>query len=522
MTKLILSFTISLFVLSISAQTMVEGYVFESDNRGYLNLVEVVVKNATTQQLTTVFTDIDGRFEIALSPGQYSLTASKSLFFPYTTTLDVGSEKKFEQIKLERQPGYIFDVTMARLKDSLNAPTDAIKGAWVEIYNNTTKEEVLNLKDYPHPNFQFTFSKGNHYTVMIRKKGYFTKRLEAHVNVDGCILCFEGIGDLRPGVSENLTEGNDMGTLLANIELTPAKPGDKITLKNIYYDYNKSNIRPDAEVELNKLIPVLRDNPGIIVEISSHTDSRGDNKYNQELSFKRAKSAVEYIIAIGGIESRRILARGYGEVDPVNKCVDGIDCTDEEYQKNRRTELKVLGYLSNDPLSEKTLVRIKEEETMAKLLLEVQNQAIIEIKAEDTTDIEETKDDVESVVEQIEVVKDVKEIVEPTVKDPQQSQTIETEPKIERSSANSSFPKYVSDSYTGYKIQIMVARKAIIPGHQFFVDNPKVYIEKTSHGFTYLVGDFKTKDDATSHLDQVVKPSFPDAFIIHYIDGDRS
>jgi outer membrane protein OmpA-like peptidoglycan-associated protein len=75
--------------------------------------------------------------------------------------------------------------------------------------------------------------------------------------------------------------------------------------------------------------------------LSSHTDCRGTDTYNQDLSFRRAKSAKNYLVS-KGIKASRIKIMGYGETKPVNKCVDGVSCTDEEYQANRRTEFKVI------------------------------------------------------------------------------------------------------------------------------------------------------------------------------------
>jgi len=118
-----------------------------------------------------------------------------------------------------------------------------------------------------------------------------------------------------------------------------------IVLKNIYYDFDKWNIRPDAALELDKLVTILIDNPEIIVELGSHTDSRGSFKYNETLSQRRAESAVAYIIS-KGIEPDRISAKGYGESVPVNGCVDGVKCSEEDFQMNRRTEFKVTGYKS--------------------------------------------------------------------------------------------------------------------------------------------------------------------------------
>jgi outer membrane protein OmpA-like peptidoglycan-associated protein/tetratricopeptide (TPR) repeat protein len=119
--------------------------------------------------------------------------------------------------------------------------------------------------------------------------------------------------------------------------------GKAIELENIYYDLAKWNIRDDAAVELDKLVKLLVDNATIEIELSSHTDSRGSDVYNLDLAQKRAKSAVEYIIS-QGIDSKRTTDKGYGETSLVNRCANGVKCSAEEHQANRRTEFKVLKY----------------------------------------------------------------------------------------------------------------------------------------------------------------------------------
>jgi peptidoglycan-associated lipoprotein len=92
----------------------------------------------------------------------------------------------------------------------------------------------------------------------------------------------------------------------------------------------------------------LNDNPGISIELSSHTDSRADDHYNDVLSQKRADAAVNYIIS-HGISSSRITAKGYGERQLVNRCANGVACSEEEHQQNRRTEFKVVKMESIKP-----------------------------------------------------------------------------------------------------------------------------------------------------------------------------
>jgi len=121
-------------------------------------------------------------------------------------------------------------------------------------------------------------------------------------------------------------------------------------LSNIHYDFDKWNIRADAMPILDSLIMILNEHP-IKVELGSHTDSRGSFKYNERLSQHRAESAVAYLIQ-HGINSDRITAKGYGEYQLLNRCADGVPCSEEEHQANRRTEVKVTGYTIPQKVSE--------------------------------------------------------------------------------------------------------------------------------------------------------------------------
>jgi len=123
-----------------------------------------------------------------------------------------------------------------------------------------------------------------------------------------------------------------------NLDLTI---GDIITLDNLYYDYDKFFIRPDAAKELNRIVTLMKQYPTLEIELSSHTDARGRKGYNQTLSQKRAEVAVNYIIS-KGISRNRLTARGLGEEQLRNHCADDIYCSEAEHQENRRTEVRVL------------------------------------------------------------------------------------------------------------------------------------------------------------------------------------
>jgi outer membrane protein OmpA-like peptidoglycan-associated protein len=122
----------------------------------------------------------------------------------------------------------------------------------------------------------------------------------------------------------------------------------KWKVSDIHYDFDKWNIRADARPILDSLVDILKAYP-IKVELGSHTDSRGSFAYNDRLSQRRAESAVAYIVS-KGIDPSRITAKGYGEHQLLNKCADGVPCSEEAHQANRRTEVKVLiGQSSDQP-----------------------------------------------------------------------------------------------------------------------------------------------------------------------------
>ena len=120
----------------------------------------------------------------------------------------------------------------------------------------------------------------------------------------------------------------------------PVAKGLVIVVEDVYYDFDKANIRPDAAFELDKVVRLMERYPSMQIELGSHTDSRGNDDYNMDLSQRRADSAIEYIIS-RGISRKRITARGYGESKIVNRCANGVKCSEEEHQVNRRTEITI-------------------------------------------------------------------------------------------------------------------------------------------------------------------------------------
>jgi outer membrane protein OmpA-like peptidoglycan-associated protein/tetratricopeptide (TPR) repeat protein len=142
--------------------------------------------------------------------------------------------------------------------------------------------------------------------------------------------------------------GTTSGKTELNIELEktqkPVKPGDDLAdvfgINLIYFDLDKWNIRPDAAVDLAKILDVLEQYPTMKIDIRSHTDSRASFTYNEKLSDRRAKSTMQWLIS-KGIAKDRLTAKGYGETQLVNKCANGVECTEAEHQLNRRSQFVI-------------------------------------------------------------------------------------------------------------------------------------------------------------------------------------
>lgn len=222
----------------------------------------------------------------------------------------VGSDDIYSYVQ-KPAPTFAFEGTVYDKRTK-----DVIANSTVTLTNS--KGRVLSAQSDAAGKFVFTLEDKSNYTLRGEKKSYLSDN--------------QTLTTLR--ATEGIAIHKDL--YLDKIELNKA-----IRLENIYYDFNESYIREDAAVELEKLIKILKENPTIEIELGSHTDSRGNDAYNKELSQARADAAVQYIVDIGDINPKRIKAKGYGETKLLNRCKNGVGCSEAEHQVNRRTEFKI-------------------------------------------------------------------------------------------------------------------------------------------------------------------------------------
>ncbi len=212
-----------------------------------------------------------------------------------------------------------------------------------KIYRDPTNpnSQVIGRKPLDQSKVDITFD-GKKETITVGPDGQFTLELEENMDYD-FVGSKEGyLVNTARFSSKGIGKDPNNPTTRYEIEIVLDKifKDKEITLENIYYDFDKWDIRPDAEPTLNELGQILQQNPAIKIQLASHTDCRGGARYNKDLSQKRAQSAVDYLISIG-IDTQRLSAKGYGKDAPAVDCICS-KCSEEEHQINRRTTFKIV------------------------------------------------------------------------------------------------------------------------------------------------------------------------------------
>lgn len=281
-----------------------------------LALVEGDTKDEQTNDRSNFF-----KWEDINKETTYKVVATKAGYKPAEieiSTKDIAASKTLkEKVSLEEIPVVIIDLEVEVLTDN----GEKLTGVTV------TLEEVGGSKDEKSSETENTFKWGD------LKKGT-TYRVTASKPEWGSAS--------QEFTTENVSKSITLNEKLSLKEPFTVSESRPIQLRNINFDLAKWDIRPDARPQLDKLAELLRDIPAIQkVEMSAHTDSRGSDTYNLNLSQKRAQSAVDYLVS-KGIDRNRLVAVGKGEKELVNQCKNGVKCSDDEHERNRRVEFRIL------------------------------------------------------------------------------------------------------------------------------------------------------------------------------------
>lgn len=285
-----------------------------------------------------VQTDSEGKYESDLEEeNEYFVVVTKKGYTAGVKTLTTKGKTEPEdfEVNFELNPGKYLLVDGRVIRKDNRAP---LADAVVRAIATELRKELQSMSSRSDGRFIMSLNpEVDQYLLIGSKERFFSSRVELPKPV-------------------NLP--NDT-TINATIEMVRYEEGALVKL--IYFDYDKSSIRRDASKELYEIIFFLLDNPEAMVELSTHTDSRGGNVYNNKLSQSRADSAV-YFIVERGVAKERITAKGYGESKLVNKCRDGVNCTEEQHQANRRAEVKVTAITGEGRLIIEKIEEAKGEE----------------------------------------------------------------------------------------------------------------------------------------------------------------
>lgn len=310
---------------------------FDEDGRMYIEPLQGATVSLAPYN-DKVTTDRTGKYEFVVSRGKiYTIEGEKA---------NLGKDKK--EINLLKTPEDVHSYTIDLLLED-SAPVvpytstvkeaktgNPIADAYVYIYEMES-ESAEKIKTDNEGKFTAQLHPNRNYIIKSSADGYFSD-------------CYklQTLSDLKRTVT------------LENLQLQKIQVNSTFEVKNLLYDYNKSEISKDGAEVLDKVVRFLKDYPEVEIEIGSHTDARGNDEYNQKLSSDRAQAALNYIVS-QGIDSSRITAKGYGESQLLNKCKNNIECPEEEHQQNRRTEVKVTGIKQDAASPEEEANREPEE-----------------------------------------------------------------------------------------------------------------------------------------------------------------
>ncbi len=306
---------------------ILRGIAMDKKDSSALSEVTVRLVNETTQEILTEITKEDGAYEFIIEKDKnFKLDGTKEKYFDGLNTADSHTEEPiiYADLVLEKDPGLslyilvtdkktgeVLDSTRLDIVDNMTADSSVVYTSATGDYRRVLTDKKLN-------------DRGS-YNFTLVKEGYLTK-----TGTYNTLFDHEGqynVHEVLDFTLDKIEVGVDLSSI---IDINP-----------IYFDLNKFKIRPDAATELDKIAKVMNENPHMTIELGSHTDSRGTASYNEWLSDKRAKASAAYVKE-KITKPERIYGKGYGETKLKNECADGVKCSSDQHQENRRTEFKII------------------------------------------------------------------------------------------------------------------------------------------------------------------------------------
>ncbi len=295
----------------IKAEIFVYGYILESESE-FPVMVDITLSNNNWKEKTTT-NYADGAYRLQLNEqGVYTLNINDSIYKPLAEKIEVALEEGVFYKEIRKD--FLLEKSLQPYR---------VSGY---IYDKKTKEPLVADLSYDLNDTIVATTKSDNdgfYTVLLKEPTEYKIRAAKakYLNSEDKVSIFKN---------------QDFLNYNKDLYLNPIEVGVTVTIKNIYFKFDDSKLMAESIPELNRLTNMLRNNPGITMEIAGHTDDKGNDEYNMTLSEGRANAVRNYLLE-QGIDTERIIAKGYGETEPIS-----TNYTEEGRAENRRVVFTIL------------------------------------------------------------------------------------------------------------------------------------------------------------------------------------
>lgn len=502
--------------------------------------VELTQNGKLIQKRQTV---ANGTFAFPVSPDkEFVVSASKDGYKTESQTIStVGISSTQIKLKIPICPESMEDSTKAGpctftlsgkvLERGSNKP---VESALVTVTNLETRDE-RNVTTDANGLYEIKLDKDLDYVVHATKQYFFTESKTISTKGKDCNVQAESI------ISADFSMGKIAIDPNTGLPINPngigGEPGfttngkpnandygpEGFVLNNIYYDFDQDVIRSDAKPELDKIVQLMYDTPGLQIELRSHTDCRGTTEYNAALADRRAKSAFDYIVSRGGANvnvANDVRPKGYGEAQPVNECVDGVPCSNAKHQENRRTEFVVIGYNPNGAIRSAQRYFYRSDYHLGKNYYKGSSSG-----SSNSGGSSSNKSSSGSKTSAAKTTMPASSSAQTQTSTPSADTSNQFTPKNKPTyydtpvAANENT---ATGTGTEYKIHVGSFRTADLSKFNVLTDVGTVETEPTETGSQRVIlGTFKDKETAETILARVRKEGFDGAYVITYQDGLR-
>lgn len=298
-------------------ELVISGFTFDTLTNEKIPATFTVKDIGKEELINSGSSDTTTGYETRVPLGkEYEITFNSPKYKSKTKTIDATELTRYKElvmdVYLEPEPelvltGFVYDAT-----DSVPMM------ATITFIDETGKE--IQVTATPEEGYKVTLPGGHKYDMITRRR-------------DPDYLDDRHVIDITNLVGRETDE--------RDVYLVPVKKDIVLEIEDIYFAYNKADLKSESFPKLDELVNILLEYPKITVELSAHTDARGSDSYNKSLSQRRAQSTVDYLIE-HGIPKKQFVAKGYGEEQIRNQCKNGVTCSDEDHEYNRRVEFKIL------------------------------------------------------------------------------------------------------------------------------------------------------------------------------------